>query len=52
MIAQNVLRTHTNLNFYRLHSMTEIYISNDKYYEQLVQYENEQELIEPLENEN
>ena len=30
----------------------EIYISNDKFYEQLVQYENEQELIEPLENEN
>jgi len=30
----------------------EIYISSDKYYEQLVQYENEQESIEPLENEN
>ena len=30
----------------------EIYISSDKYYEQLVQYENQQESIEPLENEN
>ena len=30
----------------------EIYISSDKYYEQLVQYENEKELIEPLEDEN
>ena len=30
----------------------EIYISSDKYYEQLVQYENEQESIEPVENEN
>ena len=30
----------------------EIYISNDKYYEQLVQYENEKELIQPVEDEN
>ena len=30
----------------------EIYISSDKYYEQLVQYENQQESIEPVENEN
>ena len=30
----------------------EIYISSDKYYEQLVQYENEKELIEPVEDEN
>ena len=30
----------------------EIYISNDKYYEQLVQYENTFELTEPLEEEN
>ena len=30
----------------------EIYISNDKYYEQLVQYENMYELIEPLVEEN
>ena len=29
----------------------EIYISSDKYYEQLVQYENMSELIEPLEEE-
>ena len=30
----------------------EIYISSDKYYEQLVQYENEKELIQPVEDEN
>ena len=30
----------------------EIYISNDKYYEQIVQYENENELIQPVEDEN
>ena len=27
--TKNVLRTHTDLNFYRLHSMTEIYIPNE-----------------------
>ena len=30
----------------------EIYISSDKYYEQLVEYENTSEIIEPLEDEN